>query len=590
MSRESQASGISRAVVAAFLIFSVIGLLLLLAEALKPLALAILLAFALSPLVRLLEKAKLPRLLAIFFSLIIAMGVLGGIAYVVGAQLVSLVTHLPDNEQNILRKLDQVQSGNHAQFARISKVATDLIERFQSPPSSDVVRVAVVRQPSVHERVRTYLGPQLEVLGMGILVLILVAFLLAKPEDLTERIIRVFGRGRMSLTTRTLNELGGRISRWLASFAAVNACFGILVGLGLWIIGLPYAALWGVIAATFRFVPYAGPAGAFLLPWLFSIAHFPGWRGPLEIAGIFFLYEIIFNILLEPWVYGKSTGVSSLGLVISAGFWTWLWGPVGLLLSTSLTVTLAVIGKFVPALSVFDIFLSERSGLGDDLRFYHRLLERDRSGALEIVNRQFGIRSELDVFDKLLAPALARARRDCARGDVGRDQRRFIIRAIRGIIADRAKNLTPRQASPGDSVAGVAARGAEDGVVLEMLRLSLARDGVSMHVISNESSPLILAHKVAELEPRIVLISSLSPGGRAKSRYLALRLKASYPSAVFIDGHWRRWTGAEPRVEDQARLRAKQMVTSLSDAKARLLELLRANTIQGSIVPEQAPA
>src|SRR3954465_7600197 len=204
-------------------------------------------------------------------------------------------------------------------------------------------------------------------------------------EDLSDRIIGLFGNRQISLTTRTMEEIGRRISRYLATFALVNSGFGLVIGLGRGLIGVPYAVRWGCVAAMLRFIPYVGPAVAFLLPLVFAFAHFPGWAQPLEVVVLFGVVEVLLNGYLEPVIYGKTTGISALGLLVAAMFWTWLWGTLGLLLSTPLTVCLAVLGKYVPSLRFLGGLLGEEAELEPDVRFYQRLVALDRDGAIEVV-------------------------------------------------------------------------------------------------------------------------------------------------------------------------------------------------------------
>ncbi len=237
-------------------------------------------------------------------------------------------------------------------------------------------------QPSLLAQVRSTVGPYLEFLGVCSFVLILVLFMLMGREQLSDRIIGLFGHHHVSLTTRTMQEIGHRISRYLASFTLVNSGFGLCIGVGLGIIGVPFAALWGCLAAMLRFIPYVGTAVACVLPLSFSFAFFPGWVQLLEIVALFAVVEAALTSFLEPVFYGRTTGITALGLLVAAMFWTWLWGLLGLLLSTPLTVCLAVLGKYVPSMWVFAALLSEDAELEPDVQFYQRWsrsTERGRS-------------------------------------------------------------------------------------------------------------------------------------------------------------------------------------------------------------------
>ena len=375
------------------LIFAVIAFMYFTGEVLKPLALSVLLSFALAPATRLLERFGLPRAAAVILTVVLSLGLLGVIGYVVGHQLNSLAKRLPDYQENIETKLSGMLSpGEQSTAARLKELADEVTAKMEKPPSATdeavpIQKVEVIARPSFQDRLRSATGPYLEFLGIGSFVLILVLFMLMGREGLSDRIVGLFGHRQVTLTTRTMQEIGQRISRYLATFALVNSGFGLVIGLGLWMIGAPFAVLWGCLAAMLRFIPYVGPAVAFILPLVFSFAHFPGWAKPLEIVVLFAVVEAALTSFLEPVIYGKTTGISALGLLVAAMFWTWLWGTMGLLLSTPLTVCLAVLGKYVPSLWFFAALLKEEADLEPDVQFYQRLVARDRDGALRSSRR-----------------------------------------------------------------------------------------------------------------------------------------------------------------------------------------------------------
>ena len=300
----------------------------------------------------------------------------------------------------------------------------------------NVMNVAVISRSGFRDRLVDSVGPYLEFLGVGSFVLILVLFILMNREDLRDRITQIFGRRSITLTTRTMDEVGSRISRYLGMFVLVNSTYGLIIGIGLAIIGVPYAVLWGFLAAALRFIPYVGPATALILPLVFSIARFPGWLVPLEVLGLFGVLEVAANSFLEPVIYGKTTGVSALGLLVAAMFWTWLWGMLGLLLSTPLTVCLAVMGKYVPSLEIFSKLLGEEAELDQDVRFYQRLLALDQDGAGEIVDEAAKTQARAEVYDKILIPTLSQAERDFARGEIDEREQAFIWRVTRDVLED----------------------------------------------------------------------------------------------------------------------------------------------------------
>jgi predicted PurR-regulated permease PerM len=467
-------------------------------------------------------------------TVLLALGALGGIGYVVGNQLTALADRLPGYQENVLRKLSVIEPDPQKKTAlqKASDLAARVNERLTTAPveADKVAKVEVIKAPSFRERLQEAVGPYLEFLGVGSFVLILVLFMMANREDLRDRIVALFGHSRVSLTTRTMDEIGQRISRYLATFAAVNSGFGLVVGLGLWAIGVPYAVLWGCLAAMLRFVPYVGPAVAFALPAVFAVAHFPGWREPLEVVALFAVVETILNSFLEPVIYGKTTGVSALGLLVAAMFWTWLWGLLGILLSTPLTVCLAVLGKYVPSLGVFATLLGEEAELDPDVRFYQRLVALDRDGAVAVVDEALKSRPRAEVFDAILIPALSRAERDAAAGNLEEADLAFVGRVVEEIVdelegapeitlesvaASAGGNGHPAGAAdpsaPPPVLLGVAADGAADCVALKMLGQFLGASGLALEVVTGASTPLALSERVAERSPDLVVLSHLPP-------------------------------------------------------------------------------
>src|SRR3954447_14724863 len=419
----------------AMLIFAVIAFLYFTGEVLKPLALSVLLSFALVPAVRLLERRGLPRAAAVVLTIVVAMGLLGGVGYLVGQQLTALARRLPDYQENIEKKLSGVfKPGQRSAGTRLLDLANRVTANLEEAPAGEggqapaIPKVEVVQQPSFQERLRAGTGPYLEFLGVGSFVLILVLFILMGREQLSDRIVGLVGHRQVSLTTRTMEEIGRRISRYLATFALVNSGFGLVIGLGLGLIGVPYAVLWGCLAALLRFIPYVGPAVSFLLPLVFSFAHFPGWVQPLEVVALFAAVEVVLNSYLEPVIYGKTTGISALALLVAAMFWTWLWGGLGLLMSTPLTVCLAVLGKYVPSLSFFATFLREEVDLDPGVRFYQRLLALDQDGATSVIEAVLKKHPRAEVFDKVLVPTLSMTERDINRDDIDEREVVFIHR------------------------------------------------------------------------------------------------------------------------------------------------------------------
>lgn len=601
-----RSSVMNHPVVIVFLIIAIVASMSLAAEVLKPLALSVLLAFALTPLASLLERrARLPRLAAVLLTVTLALITLGGIGYVVGRQLSALANRLPAYRENIDRKLTGIGPRDDSSLAKAQEMANDVADKLNSKPlaSRQALEVHVVEQPSFRERLQAAVGPYLEFLGVGSFVLILVLFMMMNREDLRDRVVGLFGHGRVSLTTRTMDEIGQRISRYLGTFAAVNSGFGLVIGLGLWAVGIPYAVLWGCLAALLRFIPYVGPAIAFVLPVVFSIAHFPGWKQPIEVLILFGIVETVLNSFLEPVIYGRTTGVSALGLLVAAMFWTWLWGLLGILLSTPLTVCLAVLGKYVPSLSVFATLLGEEADLDPDIRFYQRLVALDRDGAVEVVESSLRTKPRVEVFDTILIPALSRAERDGAEGYLEEQDLAFVWRVVGEIVDDlegtpeltlatvaTAGAEADALAEPGRNghggkaeaevpvVLGFATNNTADTLALKMLAQLLTPSGLVLEIVNDAPAPLALAGRVEELSPSLVVLSHMPPEGLTPARYQVKRLRARFADLPIVVGRWGASGNVASAAERLSEVGASHVSQSLAEAREDILDRVHAHS------------
>lgn len=593
------------------LIFAIIAFMYFTGEVLKPLALSVLLSFALTPASRFLERRGLPRVAAVVLVGVLTLGALGGIGYVVGQQLSSLANRLPDYQENIERKLARVFDPSHqSATARLRGLADSVTAKLENPPAGEtgeakpIQKVEIVSQPSFQERLGDTTGPYLEFFGVGSFVLVLVLFMLIGRDDLGDRIIQLFGNRQVSLTTRTTEEIGRRITRYLATFAMVNSGFGLTIGLGLGLIGVPFATLWGCLAALTRFIPYVGPAVAFVLPLVFSFAHFPGWLQPIEVVALFAVIEIALNSFLEPVIYGKTTGVSALSLLVAAMFWTWLWGTLGLLLSTPLTVCLAVLGKYVPSLQFFATILGEEAELDPDVRFYQRLVALDRDGAVAFIEEAIKKQPRVEVFDQILVPALSRAERDASKDDLQEQEQELVWRVVGEVldnlegVADlslTAPRLTQDIAADGTVTApasmplvGIAVEDTSDALILRMLGQLVEPAGCTMEIITDVESPMEVAARVAEHSPRVVILSHLPPGGLTQARYLVRRLRAQFEAMPLFVGRWGESGGSASAAERLVNVGATHVVFTLADARDRILAAVTPKPETASLSSSQA--
>jgi predicted PurR-regulated permease PerM len=590
------------------LIFAVIAFMFFTGEVLKPLALAVLLSFALAPAARFLESCALPRRAAVILTVLISLGLLGGIGYVVGRQLTSLANRLPDYQKNIEIKLGGlINPGQQTAAGRLRDLANEVTAKIEMPhaqvnngESVPIQKVEVISRPSIQEQLGSVAGPYLEFLGVASFVLVLVLFMLMDRDRLSDRIVGIFGNRHVTLTTRTMQEIGQRISKYLATFALVNSAFGLVIGIGLELIGVPYAVLWGCLAAMLRFIPYVGPAVAFILPLVFSFAFFSEWSKPLEVVALFAIVEAALTSFLEPMIYGKTTGISALGLLVSAMFWTWLWGSMGLLLSTPMTVCLAVLGKYVPSMWFFAELLSEEVEIEPDVKFYQRLVALDREGAIGVIETEVKRRPRVEIFDQILVPALSRAERDAA-NERPEDARQEFAWQVVGEILDSLEgqpdicldslSLAPHGRSelngePDNSepvrIVGLAADDTSDSLILRMLGQVLGASGCVLEVIADTSSSLQACELVAEHPaPKLVIVSHLPPRGLTMARYLVRRLRSQLADTPILVGRWGESAGAKSAARRLAGNGASRVVFTLAAARARIV---------GMAVPEKRRA
>jgi len=509
---------------------------------LVPIALAVFLAFVVHPVVRAVERLRVPRLAAIVLVLGVALALIGGFGYVLTAQLRELAAHMPEYSSSIRSKLETLRVDRQGALANIQKTVEEAsrdLDRKEraTPPAVTVQPVTIVAsQPTDVDRLRILTPIVAPLLDAGV-VLVLAVFLLMQREDIRNRIVRLAGPGRLTLTTRTMDEAGQRISRYLLAQSAINAAFGATIAGGLLWIGVPYALLWGAAGALLRFVPYVGAPLAMLMPATVAAIRFEGWREVVEILALFLGVDAMTANVVEPLAIGPHTGVSSLALLLMALFWAWLWGPVGLLLSTPITLCLAVLGKHVPQLEFLAVLLGEDAALEPELGVYQRLLAGDEDEANEIVDHALATTTVEAVFDDVLLPAVLRSGADRAAERISDADHEFVLRVTGRIVERLAESLPaeprPPLASALPPVLMVPARNAVDEAALEMLaHLIGPRRRLQRLSTATLASELVAAAVASPLAG--ICIAALPPGGLAHARYLCKRLRAAPCEAPIV--------------------------------------------------------
>jgi predicted PurR-regulated permease PerM len=542
-------------------VFVLVAGLYLARELLIPFALAFLVTPTLAPAVAWLERWKLGRITSVVIVITLACAILGVTTWFLTRQMTDLVTKLPEYRANILEKVGSFRGG---MIEKATDAVTELgvgIETSTQPHATTtkpqdvrVVPPALGGFESLIGRVGFIFGP----LGTLGVVLVIVAFLLLQRGDLRDRVVHLIGQGNVNLTTQAMHEITTRVSKYLRMQALLNSMHGTVVGLGLFFLEVPSPLVWGILAALLRFVPYVGPLAASAMPIALSLAVFDGWERPLMVAGFLIAVDLVSSNVLEPWLYGSSAGVSSLAVIASTLFWAWVWGPVGLVLATPLTVVLVVIGKHVPQLHFLNVLLGENSNIDPGVRVYQRLLAMDQNELSKITERALAEqKSFVQVCDTILIPALGLAEFDRHHGALQDFREQFIERAMRELIEDLGEQIRELRAtellspSPGEAtrtgrsrassslrVLCVPAKNELDQIIGLMLCQALENVGITCQVASADALASEKAERVDEHHADIVCISALPPSGLVQARYLGKRLRARFPKLEIVVGLW----------------------------------------------------
>jgi len=591
----------------------VVAVLYFAQELFLPFALAALVTFLLAPVAAGLQRWHLPRMLAVLTTVLLALGLVIGLLVLLVAQLDELSSSLPQYRDTIREKLSAV-GGTVADIEKGLKDAMpevagaepsagapdatgkSLIEtfRFGSKDADPIAVTVVPNKPGAFELVSTIVGPVLAPLGSIAVVAVLVLFMLMYMEDLRDRVVRVISRGGVTVTTQAMSDVTDRISRYLLMTLVVNTTYGIPVGIGLLLLGVPNALLWGLLAIVLRFIPYLGPWLAAAFPIALSFAISPGWALPLAVMGMFLALELISNNIVEPWLYGSRTGLSPVAIVAAAVFWTWLWGTAGLLLAVPLTLIVVVTGRYVPSLRFLHTLLGDEPGLTPETRFYQRLVAAHSDEAERELAQFLERRPLTDLYDELVLPALRSAKQDEAEGlltpEAALAVREMVGEIIIGLPALSDKKSAARAKlaraeaklaeppnglarilaglstvaeadKPGDTrpdapfvrhavrVVFLPAGDDNSALVGPLLADLLKAHGIDLHLLSPKTLSSDLLQSVADAEPDVVVIAGLPPvpfvrmrGLIAKSRTIASgmlsKLGVATPEVRIIAGLW----------------------------------------------------
>lgn len=571
-------------------------------EVLIPLALAILLSFILAPSVNRLAKLGLGRVLSVLVTTTLSLLVITVLGWVMVTQTIALAENLPRYRDNIRQKIISVQPKSGGAVGKavntLKQIGEELMQADTPPPdetepgalplspsSPTQQSAAPVTKPAAVEIVKkptnalgsitsTFVPLANPLVSAGIVFLFAV-FILLHREDLRDRLIALIGPEQLAATMQAMDEGSSRVSRYLLMLLIMNGTYGLGVGIGLSIIGVPNAILFGVLAALLRFIPYVGPWLGAAIPIMLSLAEFDSWTWPLITIGLFVVLELISNNVVEPWLYGSRTGVSATAVVASAIFWGWLWGPVGLILATPLTVCLVVMGRYVPQMEYLSVLLGDRPSLPTEVRLYQRLLATDYDETFQITQEYLKDKPLIDLYENLLIPALAMAEHDRHDGRLKEGHIEFIYQSLHELIeelGDRERSVVrakaeasvdasetaaadgpsagsavnsplvdpapPLQSFRAGAVLCIPARDKADEISAMMLAQLLEFQGMSARALAVTTSAREMLDEMDKLPPGSVCVCAMPPTATSHARYVCKRILTRFSDMKLIVGIW----------------------------------------------------
>lgn len=596
-----------------------------------PVVLAILLAFVLAPFVDVMRKWHMGRVPAVIIAVLVALGIILSLGTIIGFQVAGLASDIPRYQTTIESKVGSLREGA---LGKLPALLKDFGRRFDkavaepppeqqapaspsapappAPEESGPLPVEVHEpEPTPAQMARDFLVPLLEPLATTGIVFVVLVFILMQREDLRDRMIRLFGASDLHRTTAAMDDAARRLSRYFLTQLALNAAFGVVTAIGLWLIGVPSPILWGVFAALMRFVPYIGSFVAAIPPILLAAAVDPGWSMALMTLALFLIGEPLMGHVVEPIVYGQSTGLSPFAVVISAIFWTWLWGPVGLLIATPLTLCLVVLGRHVERLEFLDVLLGDRPALTPAENLYQRMLAGDPDEALESAEVLLKERSLTSYYDEVALRGLQLAANDATRGVLTQRQLEQVKDVIRALVQDLSGHddvepapqetedepvAAPASEKPANkqpavtmpvpqesnipepwrvegAILCVAGRGPLDEAASEMLAQLLNKHGLGARVVPHSAVSRREIFNLDMTGVQMVCISYLEISGTpAHLRYLLRRLKQKAKAPTLV-GLWPAEDAVLKSESMRATLGANYYVSSLRDAVVQCLKV-----------------
>lgn len=580
-----------------------------------PLALSILLTFMLAPLVIRLRHWGLGRIPATAIVVLVAFGILGVVGTVMASQLADLAHKMPEYQHNVQQKIVSIRNSGGGFVKRISASAQKFADELTPPPAALAKTQPLEERPvpveirrtsfAPVEAIQKILGSIVNILLMAIIVIVFVIFMLIEQDDLRDRLIRLAGSRRVNLTTNVLDDAGHRVSRYLLAQFVVNAGYGIVTGSVLYFIHVPNPLLWAMLAALFRYIPYLGIWVAATMPAAVAFAVRPGWVDVPIVFGVYLGVDLLMYNFAEPLLYGSSTGLSPLAILVASVFWTWLWGPAGLLLATPLTVCVVVIGRHVPSLQFLEVVLSDKPVLSPPIRFYQRMLAMDSEEAGMVSEEFIKGKSLEELYDKVIVPALSMAEEDRHRGKLDETKERFIFQNTQILVEDLSERSEDLVAGGNSSksislsnsadaskislestgpvqVLCVPVRDVADEIAAFMLKQLLQKRGLAAKAIAANTSPSGVLEEVKRCKPAVVCVIAVPPFAYMHTRYLCRRLRSQFRQIKLVSVFL---TEAEPNNANRGPTPADETASTLAQAVATVVGIVQT---QVSHEPESA--
>ena len=522
---------------------------------LVPFALAVLLTFVLTPPVTWLQRwvGRVPAVLLMVTLVFTTLGLAGwGLTW----QMDSLVQDLPGYRANIRTKIADVRlAGRGGAVEKLQEMLAGVEADLETgaPKGTRARPLVVTSNPVTGFQGFAWLGPVVGPLSTAGFVAAMVIFMLLERRDLRDRLIGLIGYGQLATTTKAFDEAGSRVSRQLAMQSLVSLLYGIVVFVGLYFLHVPYPLVWATLGAALRFIPYVGPVLGAGAPILVSLAALEGWTGPLIVLALFVVLELFTNLVLETVLYAGAVGVSQVTLLVSVAFWTWLWGPLGLLMASPLTVCLVVLGRHVPGLAFVGMLMEDTAALAPEYGFYQRLVARDQSEAAELIDGHIKTEPPASVYDALLLPALGYAERDRLEHRLSAEEEAAVIDATRELVEDAAETIRrhakteppaaaaePSPLGPREPlrILGYAVNGDADEVALAMLTHLLDGLPIVLEITGARMQAAELVSLVRNREVSVLCFADLPPSPPSKTRYLVKRLRSALPELRIVVGRW----------------------------------------------------